>query len=269
MLCSRFLEPQHDQRHGRLYAATERGFEGALALYERTLQSVLRHPRVTLAVSAALLVVTGVLFHVMPTGFLPSDDIGQIFAITEAQQGISYEAMAEHQQAVARIIGADPNVDAYMSSIGASGPNATANSGRVFARLKPRSERALSADEVIEELRPKLAQVPGIRAFVQNPPPIRIGGTLTKSLYQFTLQGPETDELYRVAPQLEQRLRALPGLQDVTPTSRSATPSSTSRWTATAPSPSASPPSKWRTRSSPRSGRARCPRSTRPRTSTA
>jgi HAE1 family hydrophobic/amphiphilic exporter-1 len=216
MLCSRFLKPQHDQRHGRLYAATERGFEGALALYERTLQSVLRHPRVTLAVSAALLVVTGVLFHVMPTGFLPSDDIGQIFAITEAQQGISYEAMAEHQQAVARIIGADPNVDAYMSSIGASGPNATANSGRVFARLKPRSERALSADEVIEELRPKLAQVPGIRAFVQNPPPIRIGGTLTKSLYQFTLQGPETDELYRVAPQLEQRLRALPGLQDVT-----------------------------------------------------
>ena len=124
--------------------------------------------------------------------------------------------MAEHQQAVARIIGADPNVDAYMSSIGASGPNATANSGRVFVRLKPRSERTLSADEVIEELRPKLAQVPGIRAFVQNPPPIRIGGTLTKSLYQFTLQGPDTDELYRVAPQLEQRLQALPGLQDVT-----------------------------------------------------
>src|SRR4029078_4630375 len=95
-------------------------------------------------------------------------------------------------------------------------PNATANSGRVFARLKPRAERTLSADEVIEELRPKLAQVPGIRAFVQNPPPIRIGGTLTKSLYQFTLQGPDTDELYRVAPQLEERLKSLPGLQDVT-----------------------------------------------------
>jgi HAE1 family hydrophobic/amphiphilic exporter-1 len=161
-------------------------------------------------------VVTGVLFRMMPTGFLPSDDIGQIFAITEAQQGISYEAMSEHQQAVARIIGADPNIDAYMSSIGASGPNATANSGRVFARLKPRSERRLTADEVVEELRPKLAQVPGIRAFVQNPPPIRIGGTLTKSLYQFTLQGPDTDELYRVAPQLEQKLKTLPGLQDVT-----------------------------------------------------
>jgi HAE1 family hydrophobic/amphiphilic exporter-1 len=216
MLCSRFLKPQQEQRHGRLYAASERVFERALALYERTLQSVLRHPRLTLAVSVALLVVTGVLFHVMPTGFLPSDDLGQIFAITEAQQGISFESMAEHQQAVARIIGADPNVEAYMSTIGASGPNATANSGRVFARLKPRAQRSLSADEVIEELRPKLAQVPGIRAFVQNPPPIRIGGSLTKSLYQFTLQGPDTDELYRVAPQLEQRLKALPGLQDVT-----------------------------------------------------
>jgi HAE1 family hydrophobic/amphiphilic exporter-1 len=216
MLCSRFLKPQHEQRHGRLYAASERVFERALALYERTLQSVLHHPRLTLAVSVALLVVTGVLFHVMPTGFLPSDDLGQIFAITEAQQGISFESMAEHQQAVARIIGADPNVEAYMSTIGASGPNATANSGRVFARLKPRAQRSLSADEVIEELRPKLAQVPGIRAFVQNPPPIRIGGSLTKSLYQFTLQGPDTDELYRVAPQLEQRLKALPGLQDVT-----------------------------------------------------
>ena len=216
MLCSRFLKPQQEQRHGRLYAASERVFERALALYERTLHSVLRHPRLTLAVSVALLVVTGVLFHVMPTGFLPSDDLGQIFAITEAQQGISFESMAEHQQAVARIIGADPNVEAYMSTIGASGPNATANSGRVFARLKPRAQRSLSADEVIEELRPKLAQVPGIRAFVQNPPPIRIGGSLTKSLYQFTLQGPDTDELYRVAPQLEQRLKALPGLQDVT-----------------------------------------------------
>jgi hydrophobic/amphiphilic exporter-1 (mainly G- bacteria), HAE1 family len=216
MLCSRFLKPQHQQRHGRLYQASERVFERSLALYERTLRVVLRHPRVTLGGSLALLLLTGWLFHIMPTGFLPSDDIGQIFAITEGPQGISFESMAEHQQAVARILGDDPNVDAYMSSIGASGPNATGNSGRVFARLKPRSERKLSADEVIEELRPKLAQVPGIRAFVQNPPPIRIGGSLTKSLYQFTLQGPDTDALYRVAPQLEERLKTLPGLQDVT-----------------------------------------------------
>jgi len=216
MLCSRFLKAHGHERHGRFYNASERVFEGALALYDRTLQTVLRHPRVTLAGSGVLLVLTGWMFHVMPTGFLPSDDLGQIFAITESAQGISFESMAEHQQAVARILGADPNVEAYMSSIGASGPNATGNSGRIFARLKPRSERKLSADEVIQELRPKLAQVPGIRAFVQNPPPIRIGGSLTKSLYQFTLQGPDTEQLYRVAPQLEERLRALPILQDVT-----------------------------------------------------
>src|SRR5262245_18645146 len=164
MLCSRFLKPQHEQRHGRLYVASERVFEGALALYERTLQAVLRHPRMTLATSAGLLVLTVWMFHVMPTGFLPSDDIGQVFAVTEGPQGISFDSMAEHQQAVARIVGADPNVEAYVSSIGAGGSTSTSNSGRIFARLKPRAERKLSADEVIEELRPKLAQVPGIRA---------------------------------------------------------------------------------------------------------
>jgi HAE1 family hydrophobic/amphiphilic exporter-1 len=216
MLCSRFLKSQHEQRHGRLYQASERAFASALGLYERTLQRVLAHPRVTLAVSLGLLVLTGWLFHAMPTGFLPSDDTGQIFAVTEAAQGTSFESMAEHQQALARIVGADRNVEAYMSSVGAGGSSATSNAGRMLIRLKPLSQRRLSADQVIEELRPKLAQVPGIRAFLQNPPPIRIGGTLTKSLYQFTLQGPDTDELYRLAPQLEQRLGALPGLQDVT-----------------------------------------------------
>ena len=216
MLCSRFLKPQHQQRHGRMYQASERVFERALALYERTLQAVLRHPRVTLAVSLGTVVLTGWLFHIMPTGFLPSDDTDQFFAVTEGPQGISFDSMAEHQQALARIVGADPNVEAYMSSIGAGGSTATGNAGRIYTRLKPRAQRKLSADQVIEELRPKLAQVPGIRAFVQNPPPIRIGGSLTKSLYQFTLQGPSTEELYRVAPQLEERLKTLPGLQDVT-----------------------------------------------------
>src|SRR5438105_8042842 len=216
MLCSRFLKAQHEQRHGRLYEASERVFARALALYERSLQGVLRHPRLTLGVSLGLLVLTGWLFHVMPTGFLPSDDMGQLFAVTEGAQGASFQSMAEHQQALARIVGADPNVEAYMSSIGARGPTATGNAGRIFMRLKPRAQRKLSADEVIEELRPKLGQVAGIRAFLQNPPPVRIGGTLTKSLYQFTLQGSSTEELYRLAPQLEQRLRALPGLQDVT-----------------------------------------------------
>jgi HAE1 family hydrophobic/amphiphilic exporter-1 len=215
MLCSRFLKHAGRHEHGRFYQASERVFERGLALYERTLRAVMRHQRLTMAASVALLLVTGWMFAVMPTGFLPSDDTGLVTATTEAAQGISFESMARHQQALARIVGQDPNVAAYMSSVGASGASASANSGRIVMRLKPRSERKLSADEVIAELRPKLAQVPGIRAYLQNPPPIRIGGASTRSLYQFTLQSPDTDELYRFAPQLEARLRDLPGLMDV------------------------------------------------------
>ena len=216
MLCSRFLKAPGTERHGRAYQASERAFEASLSAYDWSLQRVLRHRRATMIVSAAVLAATGWLFTAMPTGFLPSDDIGQAFAFTEAAQGISFEDMARHQQALAAIVREDPNVGATMSSIGASGPNAAANTGRIFMRLKPRSERKLSADQVIEELRGKLARVPGIRAFVQNPPPIRIGGQLTKSLYQLTLQSPDTDELYRYAPILEDKLRAMGGLQDVT-----------------------------------------------------
>ena len=216
MLCSRFLKAHGRESHGRFYQASERAFDASLRAYDWSLRRVLRHRRATMVVSAAVLLATVWLFTVMPTGFLPSEDIGQAFAFTEAAQGISFDGMAQHQQALAAIVGADPNVDAYMSSIGATGPNATSNSGRIFMRLKPRSQRKLTADQVIEELRPKLARVPGIRAFLQNPPPIRIGGTLTKSLYQLTLQGADTNELYKYAPLLEERLRAIRGLQDVT-----------------------------------------------------
>jgi HAE1 family hydrophobic/amphiphilic exporter-1 len=216
MLCSRFLRPPRELAHGRLYRASERVFAATLRFYERTLASVMRHRFATMVVSAALLIATVLAFRVVPLGFLPSDDTGQIFAFTEAGQGISFQDMARHQQALAAIVGRDPNVMAYMSSIGASGSNTASNQGRIFVRLKPRAERRLSADEVIQELRPKLAQVTGIRAFVQNPPPIRIGGQLTKSLYQLTLQSPDLDDLYKQAPLLEARLRELPGLQDVT-----------------------------------------------------
>jgi len=216
MLCSRFLKAHGRESHGRFYRASERAFDASLHAYDWSLKRVLRHRLATMVVSGAVLVATVWLFRIIPTGFLPSEDTGQAFAFTEAAQGIGFDEMAAHQQALAAIVGADPSVDAYMSSIGATGPNATSNSGRIFMRLKPRSQRSLSADEVIEELRPKLARVPGIRAFVQNLPPIRIGGQLTKSLYQITLQSPDTDELYRYAPMLEDRLRAQPGLQDVT-----------------------------------------------------
>jgi hydrophobic/amphiphilic exporter-1 (mainly G- bacteria), HAE1 family len=216
MLCSRFLRPPAEQHHGRFYAASERAFDALRDAYRRSLDVVLRHRGATLAASGLLLVATVWLFVVMPKGFLPSEDTGQAFGFTEGAQGISYESMARHQQALAAIIQQDPNVDAFSSSVGASGPNTAGNQGRIFMRLKPRSERKLSADEVIQELRVKAAAVPGIRIFLQNPPPIRIGGQLTKSLYQLTLQGPDTDELYRRAAELEVKLRGVASLQDVT-----------------------------------------------------
>ncbi len=216
MLCSRFLRPPAEQHHGRFYALSERAFQGLFGAYRRSLDVVLRHRRATLATSGALLAATVWLFLAIPKGFLPSEDTGQIFGFTEAAQGISFEAMARHQQALAAVVQQDPNVEAFSSSVGASGPNAAGNQGRIFIRLKDRDQRRLSADQVIQELRAKASALPGIRIFLQNPPPIRIGGQLTKSLYQLTLQGPDTEELYRRAGELESRLRELPGLQDVT-----------------------------------------------------
>jgi HAE1 family hydrophobic/amphiphilic exporter-1 len=215
MLCSRFLRPAGRERHGGFYMALERFFNNMLKGYEQSLKWVLKHRVATLVVTNVLLGLTILLFWVMPQGFLPTEDTGQIFAFTEAQQGISFEDMAKHQKELMAIIAQDPNIEAFMSSIGAGGPNAAANTGRIFMRLKPRAQRKLSADEIIQELRKKTAGVIGIRMFMQNLPPIRIGGQLTKSLYQYTLQGPDTDDLYRVAPVLEAKLRALSQLQDV------------------------------------------------------
>ncbi len=216
MLCSRFLRPAGQEKHGAFYMKLEHFFESMRSAYERSLHWVLKYRLTTLAVTTGLFFLTIFLFWYMPKGFLPTEDQGLIFAFTEAQQGISFDDMAKHQGELADIIANDPNVEQFMSSIGASGPNAAANTGRMFLKLKPRSERKLSADQIIQELRGKTAGVVGIRMFMQNLPPIRIGGVLTKSQYQYTLQGPDTDELYKVAPVLEAKLRVLPQLQDVT-----------------------------------------------------
>ncbi|MBZ5535757.1 MAG: efflux RND transporter permease subunit [Acidobacteriia bacterium] len=215
MLCSRFLRPPREERHNRIYMASERVFDGMREVYNWSLKKVLRYRLVTLVVSLVLLVATGYLFVIVPKGFLPSEDTSQIFGFTEGAQGISFDDMAQHQKIVAAIVAQDPNVDSFMSSVGAGGPNTAGNTGRLFMRLKPRKDRKLSADEVIEELRPKLAVVPGMRAYLQNLPPIRIGGQLTKSQYQFTLQSPDTEVLYQGATRLETELRRLPGLQDI------------------------------------------------------
>jgi HAE1 family hydrophobic/amphiphilic exporter-1 len=214
MLCSRFLKPSGSERHGRLYVTAEHFFERMLHTYDRSLKQVLARPRATIIVAGLLLLATVYLFMTMPKGFLPSEDIGQINGTTEAEQGISFEAMVAYHQALAAILRQDPNVNSFQSNVGAGGTR-TGNYGTFSIFLKPRSQRHLNPDEVIQELRPKLATVPGIRVFLQNPPPIRIGGYSSKSQYQFALQSPDTNDLYRYASVLESRVRQLPGLQDV------------------------------------------------------
>jgi HAE1 family hydrophobic/amphiphilic exporter-1 len=216
MLSGRFLKPHAGEKRGRLYQISERGFDGMLRVYERGLHWVLARRRLTMVFSALVLAATVVLFVKMPKGFLPSEDQSQIFGFTEAVQGISFQSMGEHQMEVAKVIQKDPNIEAFMSSYGSRGSINASNSGVVFIHLKPRSERKLSVDQLIQELRPKLSKIPGIRVYLQNPPPIRIGGTLTKSLYQYTLQDADMNELYHYAPLLEQKMRQIPGFQDVT-----------------------------------------------------
>jgi HAE1 family hydrophobic/amphiphilic exporter-1 len=216
LLCSRFLRPPREEHHGRFYAVMERVFQRMLALYDWSLRRVLNFPRTVMLLSASLLVVTIYLFIVIPKGFIPSEDNGQLFAFTEAAQDISFEEMAKNQQEMAAILSHHPDVVSFSSSVGADGRNATPNAGRIFMHLRNRPERKKTPEELIEELRPKLSGVPGLRVFLQNLPPIRIGGMFTKSLYQYTLQGTDTDELYRFAPVIESKMRALPELQDVT-----------------------------------------------------
>ncbi|MBN2140663.1 MAG: efflux RND transporter permease subunit [Desulfovibrionaceae bacterium] len=218
MLCSIMLKPgPHGpgRPQGRFHQVTERAFQGMLKLYDRTLLVCLGHRRLTMLASLGLLAVTAALFVVIPKGFIPNEDIGQIQGSTEAEQGISFENMLSHQNRVADIISRDENVESFMSIVGAGGPNPAGNSGRILIRLKPRSERRLSADEVVQSLRKKLSAVTGIKTFLQNPPPINLGGRFTKAMYQFTLQNPNTDDLFRYSQALEDRLKDLPEIQDV------------------------------------------------------
>jgi HAE1 family hydrophobic/amphiphilic exporter-1 len=215
MLCSRFLKAHAPERHGAFFRTSERFFEGMLHLYERTLRVSMRHRVIVLLVAFASIGLTAALFVALPKGFIPNEDTGQIFAFTEAAQGISFEQMAVLQQQAAAIVRQNPYVDTFMSSIGVGGSSTTGNTGRFFMSLKPRSERP-SADEIIKEMRPQLSHIPGLRVFPQVLPSIRIGGSLTKSLYQFTLFGPDLDELYATAPKVEARMREIPGLADVT-----------------------------------------------------
>ncbi|HEY6059077.1 MAG TPA: efflux RND transporter permease subunit, partial [Gemmatimonadales bacterium] len=212
MLASRFLLPPREQHHGRFYESSERVYRRALGFYERTLNWVMDHRPAALAFSAAILVGTVGLFMLVPKGFIPTEDAGFIQGTTETIEGSSFDAMVAHQQQVADVVGADPNVEHFMSSVGGG----TMNQGRISIRLKPRRERRLDADGIARELGQKLAAIPGVRTYLQIPPVIRIGGRPTKTQYQFTLQSADIQALYTNAAALEARLRDVPILLDVT-----------------------------------------------------
>ena len=212
MMASRFLADPRKIRHGAAYRATEAAFQAMVRFYGWTLLFVLRHRRATMAFSVLILAVTGLLGWLIPKGFIPSEDRDQILIRTDAAQDISFDAMATHQAALAEIVKKDPNVLRFMSTIG--GWRGT-NSGFFFVVLTPRSQRQLTADQVIEELRPQLAKMPGTRAFPMIPPTIQLTGRTTNALYQLTLAGTNPEALYRYGEDLEQKIRALPGLADV------------------------------------------------------
>jgi HAE1 family hydrophobic/amphiphilic exporter-1 len=214
MLSSRLLKPHGAAGHGRLYRMTEAWFDRARAWYDAGLTWSLRHRLSIVALTLAMLAATVGLFVVIPKGFLPDQDTGQLVAFTEAQEGIGFDALIAHQKQIMAIVQADPAVDAFMSSCGARN-NVGANQGIVFMRLKPRAERE-PVGVVIARLRSKVAPVPGMRVYFQNPPPIRLGGRLTKSQYQLTLQSTDTKDLYEFAPKLEAEMRKLPQVRDVT-----------------------------------------------------
>ena len=217
MLCSRWLKPRVEvARDGRFYQVTERAWERSLAWYERSLGWVMDRRGLAMAFSALILVGTVLLAGAVPKGFIPSEDQGQLFGTTETAEGTSFDNMVQHQRAAAAIVQEDPNVKSFMSGVGGGGRNTTTNQGRLFIHLKPRDERPLGADDVARSLTRKLAAVPGMRVFLNNPPVINIGGRSSKSQYQFTLQGSDVEELYGAAGTMEQKLHELNGIADIT-----------------------------------------------------
>jgi len=209
MMCSRFVHSEKAKNHGRLYNFFERFFDRVRNGYARSLQAALRHRLLMVTVFVVTVALTAILFYVMPKGFFADEDTGRIVATTETSQDISYDAMEQHQLAAMKIVQADPNVDGVISSIGGS----PLNNGRLFFSLK--DKRKLSASQIVQELRPKLAQIPGMNVYLKVPPIVNVGGFSSKGLYQYSLQDTDVNELFKWAPILEAALKKQPGFQDV------------------------------------------------------
>ena len=218
MLCSRLLRYTPHEKHGFLYRVMENTLNFMTRIYGSTLRWVLRYRPVMGVVFAGILVATVYLFDRVPKGFIPDQDSDQMMVNTEALQGTSYPRMNEMQKRIAKIVSDDPNVESLMSSSGGSSMYGSggSNTGRLHISLLPRKDREAGVGEVIAKLRPKLNQLPGIRAFASAPQMIRLGARGSKSQYEFTLQGPDTPELYREGQKLEKELGKLPILSEIT-----------------------------------------------------
>jgi len=213
MMCARLLKPERRQ-HGRLYRISEKGFDALLGAYEASLKIVLRHRFITLLSMFATIALTGYLFVVIPKGFFPQQDTGLIIGLSEAAQDISFQAMAERQQALLDAIMRDPAVASTGAAVGAGGGNTTVNNGRVFIALRPRNQRD-SMDQVLARLRANLAKIQGITLYMQAAQDITIGGRVSKTQYQFTLDDADPGELNHWAGIFLDRIRKIPGITDV------------------------------------------------------
>jgi HAE1 family hydrophobic/amphiphilic exporter-1 len=211
LLSGRFLRPHGQEQHGKLYKTTERFFDGMLALYDRGLKLALRRRGVTMLISLVVLGATVWLFRIVPKGFIPSEDQSEVRITLEAAQGTGYPDLVRHQLEAMAIVEKDPRVATFFSFVGRGG---AANSGIISLRLIPKSQR-VGIDQVMDDLRPKLNAIPGLRVSLQNPPPIRLGGRQANSQYQYTLQSTDTATLYTSSQNLLEKMRKLPGLIDV------------------------------------------------------
>jgi HAE1 family hydrophobic/amphiphilic exporter-1 len=213
MMCARLLKPETNE-HGRLYRFFERGFDGLLNIYEAGLKIVLRHRFITLMTMFGTIALTGYLYVLIPKGFFPQQDTGLIIGLSEAAQDISFQAMAERQQALLDAIGRDPAVASIGAAVGAGGGNTTVNNGRVYIALKPQNQRG-SMDQVLARLRTNLAKIQGITLYMQAAQDITIGGRLSKTQYQYTLSDADPGELNHWAGLFLDRIKAIPGIADV------------------------------------------------------
>ena len=215
MMCSKLLKHSPEADQTRFYRVTERGWKAIISFYDRTLQVVLRHQTATLLVAAGTLVLTILLYIYIPKGFFPIQDTGVIQGVSEAAQTVSFQEMANEQQALGKIILQDPAVESLSSFIGIDGTNTTLNSGRILINLKPLDERKISASDVIRRLQPELARVPGITLYMQPVQDITVEDRVSRTQFQYTLEDPNAAELDTFAPRMLKKLQELPELRDV------------------------------------------------------